>query len=126
MLASHLRWLNATIPGAFFLFPARQAIVSQGERAFAPSIRPHSHMSSGSFRFLLRKALCECCHLSPQQAAQFGTHGMRIAGLEVLRRQGVSAEIRQQIGDWMSAPVALQYLQLPPSAQFDLLQSIYA
>ena len=99
--------------------------MAQGTKTFVPSTQPRSHISSGSFRFLLRCALRECCHLSASQAAKFGIHGMRIGGMEALRRKGVPAETRRQLGDWMSEQVALQYLQLPPSAQFDLLQSIY-
>ena len=79
LLARHLRWLRVNVPGAFFLFLARRPTVTQGVKAFAPSNMPRSHMSTSSFRFLLRRALVECCHLSQQQADQFGTHDMRIA-----------------------------------------------
>ena len=78
-------------------------------------------MSAASFLTLLRKALVECCGLTTAQASMYGKHGGRVGALEELRRCGAPAELRQQVGDWMSRTVALSYLQLNPGAQFDVL-----
>ena len=81
-------------------------------------------MSPDTLRTLLRRALMECCGLSWEQAKEFGTHSPRIGAMEELRKCGVPAELRQQLGDWMSQQVALSYLQLNPTAQFDVLQHL--
>ena len=81
-------------------------------------------MSTESFRALIRIALCECCGLSQEQAAQYGTHSLKIGAVELLRSRGVGQELRQQLGGWMSSAAALRYLQLTPSVQFDVLKSL--
>ena len=73
----------------------------------------------------MRQALVECCELSPAQAREYGTHSFRVGSVELLRRIGVPAETRQQLGGWMSADCALGYLQLPVSAQFNVLSKIF-
>ena len=74
---------------------------------------------------IVRQALTQCCRLRPQQADHFGTHNLCIGAIELLRAKGVSAEIRQQLGGWMSAASALGYLQLPVAAQFNMVRHIF-
>ena len=54
----------------------------------------------------------------------FAVASYRIGAIELLRARGVSCEIRQQLGGWMTRTAALGYLQLNPEAQFGLLQSL--
>ena len=125
LMASHLRWLE-TMPSVHYMFPARKRQRTSGRKGvyFIPNNSAKSRMSTSSFRTLLRLALVECCGLSADQAKLFGTHGPRLGSMEELRKCGVPAELRQQLGAWMSQSVALSYLQLNPSAQFDVLDSI--
>ena len=126
LLAQHLRWLDAyrgASPGC--LFPTRRATGLRWARTFVPATDPEAAMSVDSFRQVLRLALVQCCGLSPLQARQFGTHSLRVGAMELLRRRGVPAEIRQQLGGWMSAASALGYLQLPVAAQFGMLRRIF-
>ena len=81
-------------------------------------------MSTDTFRSLLRMALRECCGLSQELAAQYGTHSLKIGAIELLRSRGVGQELRQQLGGWMSSASALRYLQLTPGIQFDVLKSL--
>lgn len=123
MMANHQRWLR-TLPPGQFMFPARRRIrpkAPAGPIYFVPNTNPDSRMSTNTLRSLLRRALMECCGLTREQAAEFGTHSPRIGAIEELRKCGVPAELRQQLGDWMSERVALTYLQLNPLAQFDIL-----
>ena len=125
MMIQHKRWRGSVSEGRY-LFPARVRTRAGGDGpvTFEPSDQVDSNMSTSSLRFLLRKALVECCGLTVAQAAQFGTHSPRIGGIEELRKCGVPAELRQQMGAWMSRDVALTYLQLNPKAQFDILQKM--
>ena len=123
MMANHQKWLR-TLPPGRFMFPARRRIrpkAPNGPIRFVPNTNPNSRMSTDTLRSLLRRALVECCGLTHEQAAEFGTHSPRIGAMEELRKCGVPAELRQQLGDWMSERVALSYLQLNPLAQFDIL-----
>ena len=125
LLSRHLQWLDGLrTSGGGCLFPARVSARIQGQRLYNPATNPESSMSVNSLRALIRLALRECCGLSAAQADQFGTHCLRVGAIELLRQKGVPAELRQQLGGWMSASSALGYLQLPVGAQFDLLQSI--
>ena len=74
----------------------------------------------------MRQALVDCCQLSREQAAQYITHSFRVGAVRFLRRRGVPAEVRQQLGGWMSADAALDYLQLPVAAQFNVLGEIFS
>ena len=128
MMARHLRWLR-NVSKSRFMFIARKRVRRKNVNGkvnvtWEPNTSPGSQMSTASYRTLLRQALVECCNLTPQQAAQFGTHGPRIGSIEELRKCGVSAELRQQLGDWMSQAVALSYMQLDHKAQFDVLERI--
>ena len=126
LLAKHIQWLDQIRgPSRGCLFPARRTVRVTGKRMYAPNLSPESAMSVDSLRVLVRQALTECCRLSPQQAAHFGTHSLRIGAIELLRAKGVPAEIRQQLGGWMSAASALGYLQLPVEAQFNMLRRIF-
>ena len=123
MMANHQKWLR-TLPPGRFMFPARRRIrprAPNGPIHFVPNTDPNSRMSTDTLRSLLRRALVECCGLTHAQAAEFGTHSPRVGAMEELRKCGVPAELRQQLGDWMSERVALSYLQLNPLAQFDIL-----
>ena len=125
LMSNHLRWLNS-MPKVHYLFPARARKRAAGRHGvhFVPNTSSKSRMSTSSFRTLLRLALVECCALSHAQAKLFGTHSPRLGAMEELRKCGVPAELRQQLGAWMSQAVALSYLQLNPAAQFDVLDSI--
>jgi hypothetical protein len=126
MLAKHLHWLAGHRPGTGgCLFPARKLTRKGYASTFAASAYPNRAMSAHSFRLLIRLALVECCGLSEGQAKEFGTHSLRTGAIEILRQKGVPAEIRQQLGGWMSASSALGYLQLPVGAQFNLLKRIF-
>ena len=125
LMGMHLQWLR-TLPPGNYMFPARKRHCPRPAPGaiFIPNTNPNSKMSTSSFRGMLRLALVDCCGLSWERAMMFGTHSPRIGSNEELRKCGVSAEMRQQLGGWMSQSVALSYLQLHPSAQFDLLQVI--
>ena len=126
LLAKHVAWLDvARSPTPGCLFPARRSARLDGARVYLPALLPESHMSVDSFRIILRQSLVECCNLSTQQAKQYGTHSLRVGAMELLRSKGVPAEIRQQLGGWMSATSALGYLQLPVTAQFSILRRIF-
>ena len=124
MLASHLQWLRAVKSKSDALFVARRPVRRGKRTVFPPNLSMDSRMSVDSFRKLFRQALTECCGLTKAQASRYGTHCFRITAIELLRRRGVSAELRQQMGDWMSPRVALRYLQLDPTAQFDILDQV--
>ena len=128
MMTRHLRWLSR-LPDGRFMFPARKRVRSKDTNgkvniSWAPNTSRDSQMFTASFRTLLRQALVECCNLTEAQAAQFGTHSPRIGSVEELRKCGVSAELRRQLGGWMSQAVALSYMQLDPKAQFDVLEQL--
>ena len=132
LLAHHLFWLDHIrrshrIPrnNNLCLFPARRSRRYRGVRVYCPAVSPDAAMSVDSFRALLRQALTDCCKVSQQQAREFGTHSLRIAAVELLRAKGVSSELRQQLGGWMSSSSALRYLQLPVNSQFSILQHIF-
>ena len=81
-------------------------------------------MQVASFRKLLRQSIVECCDVPAEIAQEYGTHSPRLGAIQLLRKQNVPAELRQQMGQWMSKKVALRYLQLSPSEQFDILQAL--
>ena len=85
---------------------------------------PVVRMDVGSVRALLRQAISECCDIPAHFAAEYGTHRPRLGAVELLRRHNVPAELRQQMGQWMSQSVALRYLQLPAGEQFDVLHAM--
>lgn len=124
MLHEHVSWLRRVSPSAVHLFPARRRVSTRGQVSFTVNRRANSVMSVKSFRQLTRRALQEACGLSKEQAAMFGTHSARIGAIEALRAKGVPAELRQQLGGWLSSAAALGYLQLTPAAQFNLLEGI--
>ena len=126
MMARHMRWLGS-LPQGLYMFPARkrcQKVEADSPVSFAPNGAHDSRMSTRSFRGLIRQALLDCCGLSQMQARLFGTHSPRIGTVEELRRCGVPAELRKQLGAWMSRSVALSHMQLNPSAQVDILDVI--
>ena len=123
MMANHIAWLR-TLPPGRFLFPARTRIrpkAPNGPIHYIPKTEYNSQMSTKTLRTLLRRALVECCGLTQPQADKYGTHSPRIGTIEELRKCGVPSELRQQLGHWMSQKVALSYMQLNPTAQFDIL-----
>ena len=124
MLANHLEWLATSGSKSDALFIARKVGRRNRQMVFPPNLSATSRMSTQSFRTILRQALVECCGLSKAQASRYGTHCFRLAAMELLRKRGVPAELRQQLGDWMSPKVALRYLQLDATSQFDILEQI--
>ena len=106
------------------MFPARKRVRGKGRSNIWFEPNPEVPMSTSAFRELFRRALRECCGLTEKQAMEFGTHSPRIGALEALRQAGVPAELRQQLGGWMSETVALTYLQLNPGAQFEIVRHI--
>ena len=132
LLSHHLLWLDQSRRSYCgpshddpSLFPARRARRHNRVRVYHPAEAPNTAMSVDSFRALLRQALIDCCRIPPHQAKEFGTHSLRIAAVEFLRAKGVPADLRQQLGGWMSSSSALRYLQLPVNAQFSILQRIF-
>ena len=126
LMAAHVNWLDRSRGvSRGCLFPTRVLARRSRRRVYNPAVNPESAMSVSSFRLLTRQALVECCSLTPAQASRFGTHSYRIGAVEFLRLKGVPAEVRQQLGGWMSADSALGYLQLPVSAQFNALRQIF-
>ena len=124
MMSDHLAWLELHRCKSDKLFIARKVGRHNRRMIFPPNLSRTSSMSNQSFRTLLRQAIEECCGLSPAQSSSYGTHSFRLAAMELLRKRGASAELRQQMGDWMSPKVALRYLQLDATAQFDILEQI--
>ena len=126
LLVLHLRWLYVNYAGTSgCLFPARRLTRTARRRTYSPPADPDSPMSVDSFRALIRQALVECAGLTPEQAKQYGTHSLRVGAVEFLRQKGVPAELRQQLGGWLSATSALGYMQLPVSDQFSILRGIF-
>ena len=126
LLARRLHWLDTVRgPKHGCLFPARRSARLARRRTYTPALAPEAAMSVDSFRTMIRQALVECCNLSKEQAAQYGTHSLRIGAVELLRSKGVPAETRQQLGGWISATSAIGYLQLPVTAQFNILRKIF-
>ena len=113
VLARHVAFLDRSFPEGDPLFIARQS-----KRV---KFSPDRAMPVSDFRNQLREALIACCGLTTQQAKQFGAHSLRIGVTTHLARRGVSAELRQQLGEWMSRETSLRYLQLAPQAQFEVL-----
>ena len=124
LMASHLRFLQRVASRSSYMFLPMVPPVTTVASQHVPGTGPDDYMTVNDLRALIRRALCECCDLSPQQAARFGTHSLKIGAVEVLRARGASAELRQQLGGWMSASVALRYLQLSPGSQFDVLYKL--
>ena len=125
IMATHLRFLASLKPSSKHMFLARDHVsYVDGRPVYRPITRQGSFMSTAAFRAMIRMALHQCCGLSESQAAQYGTHSLKIGAVELLRSRGVGQELRQQLGGWMSSAVALKYLQLTPSIQFDILMSI--
>jgi hypothetical protein len=124
LLADHLSWLSSVGSKSPAMFLARRIARWHGKRVYLPNTSPFSTMSPNSFRTLIRLAMTECCNFSAAQAKEFGTHSCRLAAMELMRKNGVPAELRQQMGDWMSEQVALRYLQLDTNAQFNIIEHI--
>ena len=124
LLADHLAWLSAIGSSSTSMFLARRIGRANGARVYRPNTTPSSQISTTTFRSLVRVALTECCNFSPTQAKEFGTHSFRLAAMELMRKNGVPAELRQQMGDWMSERVALRYLQLNTDAQFNIIEHL--
>ena len=102
MLAAHITWLRKIGSQSPAMFLARKVGRSSGTRCYHPNTSASSRISTDTFRLLFRLALTECCSLSKAQAYKFGTHSFRLAAMELMRQRGVPAELRQQMGDWMS------------------------
>ena len=124
LMASHLRFLQRVGSRSTHLFLPMVAIKRAGTVRYTPGIATDDFMTVNDLRALIRRALCECCDLSPDQVAQYGTHSLKIGVTEVVRSRGANSELRQQLGGWMSAAVALGYLQLSPGSQFDVLYDL--
>ena len=124
LMTSHLDWLDSTYPtGCRHLFLPRRSSRASGRRTYSAPLNPNARMSVQTFRNLLRQCIVQCCGLDPSLAAEYGTHSPRLGAIELMRKHGVPAELRQQMGQWMSQQVALGYLQLYPGEQFDVLQA---
>ena len=124
LMSAHLRWLDRAYPTQCkHLFVPRRPSRASGKRVYTVPTDKNAKMRVQSFRGLLRQCIEQCCGLKAAVAAEYGTHSPRLGAVELLRKHGVSAEMRQQMGQWMSRRVALRYLQLNPGEQFDVLQS---
>ena len=88
LLRRHIAFLNVTVPGNRYLFPARKRRVSAGRRVnWVPNTS--SGISTSSFLSLLRRALQQICGLTHEQAAKFTLHSLRVGGMNYLHRMGV-------------------------------------
>ena len=126
LMSRHLTWLdNNNLPFAWkYMFLPRSSVRCAGKRVYSVPMSPTARMDVGSFRTLLRQAITECCGVPVHLAAEYGTHSPRLGAVELLRKHNVPAELRQQMGQWMSQSVALRYLQLPAGEQFDVLHAM--
>lgn len=126
LMTRHLNWLDShELPFTWkHMFLPRSSVRCAGKRVYSVPISPTARMDVDSFRTLLRQAVTECCEVPARVAAQYGTHSPRLGAIELLRKHGVPAELRQQMGQWMSQSVALSYLQLPAGEQFDVLHAM--
>ena len=126
LMTEHLSWLdNHKLPFKWkHMFLPRASVRCAGKRKYSVPMSPTAHMDVNSLRKLIRQAVTECCDVPPHVAAEYGTHSPRLGAVELLRKHNVPAELRQQMGQWMSREVALRYLQLPASEQFDVLHSM--
>ena len=125
LMIRHLEWMKRICPlGGKYMFLPRQAIRSSGKRIYTVPLNPRAGIDVASYRTLLRQCIMESCEISKQLANKYGTHSPRLGAVELLRKHGVPAELRQQMGQWMSQQVALRYLQLSPGEQFDVLHAI--
>ena len=121
LLQRHLTFVRATVPTNHFLFPARLARFRRQARTWVP--HPENPLSAQSFRFLVRRALQEVCSLTREQADQFSTHSLRVAGINYLHSIGVSTSMRAQVADHASVESSLRYLRLTPLQQLQRLNS---
>ena len=125
LMAAQQQFLRSVDSCSHALYLPRDTVTYVNQKpVYLPLTYPGSAMSTDSFRSLIRLALRECCGLTKEQADQYGTHSLKIGAIELLRSRGVGNELRQQLGGWMSSSVALRYLQLTPSIQFDILKSM--
>ena len=125
LMAAQQQFLRSVDSLSPAMFLARDHVTYVNRKpVYLPLTHHTSAMTTNSFRALIRLALQECCGLTKAQADQFGTHSLKIGAIELLRSRGVGNELRQQLGGWMSSSVALRYLQLTPSIQFDILKSM--
>ena len=125
LMAAQQQFLRSVDSCSHALYLPRDTVTYVNQKpVYLPLTYPGSAMSTDSFRALIRMALRECCGLTKEQADQYGTHSLKIGAIELLRSRGVGNELRQQLGGWMSSSVALRYLQLTPSIQFDILKSM--
>ena len=124
LFAAFLRWRAKVATKNKAMFPARRSARRNKARCYIPATGVDQPMTTDTLRVLIRQACVECCNLPPHLARQIGTHSIKIGALERLRSRSVPAELRQQLGGWMSQTVALNYMQLAPAAQFDILGSL--
>jgi len=115
MLADHLRFVRSMAPANDFLFPARKQVFRGRKRKWVPN--PDNAMSSDSLIKLIRRALCEVCGLSAEQAAAFTIHALRVGGINMYRRLGISTSMRAQMADHASLETSRRYLRLLPAEQ---------
>ena len=125
LMVRHLEWTKRICPiGGKYMFLPRQAIRSGGKRIYTVPLNPRAGIKVDSYRTLLRQCIAESCEIPVESADKYGTHSPRLGAVELLRKHGVPAELRQQMGQWMSQQVALSYLQLSPGEQLDVLHAI--
>ena len=78
LLCRHLRWLREHAANTKFLFVPRIKRGHYHNQVFVPSPFVRNPMHVNTLRLLLRQALVQCCVLTVQQAAMFGTHSIKI------------------------------------------------
>ena len=119
LLARHMRWKARFAPGNPFLFPSRRRQRAAGRDQWIPS--NNAHISTASLIGRMRAALVEVCRISPQHAAKFTCHSLRVGGLNFYTRRGVSIGMRAQIASHKSYAVSRRYLRLLPAERIDEL-----
>ena len=97
----------AAAPADAFLFPRLQHVPGSGRKRGAqwkvvPSRAPLDKTQYGVYLRLFRRALKECCALTPRLAALFSLHSGRRTGNTLNRRAGKSQEERMAAGCWLN------------------------
>ena len=119
LIRKHVQWARGATPTNEFLFPSRRFVKQGRERFWVP--HPTNHISTVSFRTLIRKALKDVCGMSTEQAKAFSTHCFRVGGINYLARLGVPLETRAKLAGHKSLASSRAYLRALPAEQFSVL-----
>ena len=76
-----------------------------------PSTQPLSKKQYGVYLRLFRRALQDCCGMSPTESALFSLHSARRTGDTLMRVAGKTQEERMSAGCWLDADSERLYNQ---------------